>query len=237
MQRAMAIIAPGIFLSQAATTTRPSMLSPKVTVSMESAITSRLTRDAFMPSVPMDMPSLMVIVCRTGRERCTLPIATTAFQSSRSIALLDFPGQLLLPGSLRGSRWAGEAKSGTLQGVTSEARLPIRHSCPRSRTAFPCRRRRVRWREAYQPVRARPARSAGRGSVPRPTYRLTSSPVVCPGQGGSTAVVIGTELSGDRFVRRSHIVSPWEQPQIIYQRAGSAAKIWIAEWNLYQFGR
>ena len=38
------------------------MRSPKVTTSMESAITSRLTRDAFIPSVPMEMPSLMVIV-------------------------------------------------------------------------------------------------------------------------------------------------------------------------------
>ena len=51
-----------MFLSQAATEMRPSMLSPKHTVSMESAMTSRLTREAFMPSVPMEMPSLTVMV-------------------------------------------------------------------------------------------------------------------------------------------------------------------------------
>ena len=62
MHLAIAIIAPGMFLSQAATTISPSMLSPKVTVSMESAMTSLLTREAFMPSVPMEMPSLIVMV-------------------------------------------------------------------------------------------------------------------------------------------------------------------------------
>ena len=62
LSRAIAMSAPGMFLSHAATTISPSILSPKQTVSMESAITSRLTRDAFMPSVPMEMPSLMVIV-------------------------------------------------------------------------------------------------------------------------------------------------------------------------------
>ena len=38
------------------------MLAPRQTVSMESAITSRLTREHFMPSVPMEIPSLIVMV-------------------------------------------------------------------------------------------------------------------------------------------------------------------------------
>ena len=93
----MAIIAPGMFLSQAATTIRPSILSPKVTVSMESAMTSRLTRDAFMPSVPMEMPSLMVMV---PKRKGTLFASRTP--------CLTF--------------WASLSRC-TLQGVTSLARF------------------------------------------------------------------------------------------------------------------
>ena len=98
MQRAIAIIAPGMFLSQAATTTRPSMLSPNVTVSMESAMTSRLTSDAFMPSVPIDMPSLMVMVPNMNGTLLAAHSPSFTFCACRL-------------------RW-------TLQGVTSEARLP-----------------------------------------------------------------------------------------------------------------
>src|SRR5262245_24362560 len=52
--------APGMFLSQPPTATRPSMCSPLTTVSIASAITSRDTREYFMPSVPMEMASLTV---------------------------------------------------------------------------------------------------------------------------------------------------------------------------------
>ena len=55
--RAMAIMPPGIFLSQPPTTNTPSMLCALVAVSMQSAITSRDTRENFMPKVPMEMPS------------------------------------------------------------------------------------------------------------------------------------------------------------------------------------
>ena len=61
-RRAMAMTQPGMFLSQPPTVTSPSIRCPKATVSMESAMTSRLTSDAFMPSVPMLMPSLTVMV-------------------------------------------------------------------------------------------------------------------------------------------------------------------------------
>ena len=60
--RAIAIIAPGMFLSQPPTTTTPSMLSPLHAVSIESAMTSRETSEYFMPSVPIEMPSLTVMV-------------------------------------------------------------------------------------------------------------------------------------------------------------------------------
>ena len=97
--RAIAIIAPGMFLSHAATTSSPSMPSAIVTVSMESAITSRLTSDAFIPSVPIEIPSLTVIVPNMNG---------TAFAAHTPSFTL----------SARRVRW-------TLQGVTSEARFPI----------------------------------------------------------------------------------------------------------------
>ena len=54
--------AAGMVLSQPTRQTRPSNRCPRVTSSIESAIRSRLTRDAFMPSVPMLTPSLTAIV-------------------------------------------------------------------------------------------------------------------------------------------------------------------------------
>src|SRR5437867_1525506 len=52
--------APGMFLSQPPTATRPSMCSALTTVSMASAMTSRETREYFMPSVPIEIASLTV---------------------------------------------------------------------------------------------------------------------------------------------------------------------------------
>jgi len=58
----MAMAAPGMVLSQATSATTPSNMWPRTRSSMESAITSRLTSDAFMPSVPIVTPSLMAMV-------------------------------------------------------------------------------------------------------------------------------------------------------------------------------
>ena len=63
--RAIAIIAPGMFLSQPPTASTPSMLCAPHAVSIESAITSRETSEYFMPSVPIEMPSLTVMVPKT----------------------------------------------------------------------------------------------------------------------------------------------------------------------------
>ena len=60
LMRAMAIIEPGMFLSQPPAHSTPSMSCPLTAVSMESAITSRDTSEYFMPSVPMPMPSVTV---------------------------------------------------------------------------------------------------------------------------------------------------------------------------------
>ncbi len=54
--------APGIVLSQPTRQTTPSSMWPRTHSSIESAMTSRLMSEAFMPSVPMDVPSEMEIV-------------------------------------------------------------------------------------------------------------------------------------------------------------------------------
>src|SRR6266540_4360429 len=58
--RAIAIMLPGMFLSQPPMQTTPSMSWPLTAVSIESAITSRDTSEYFIPSVPMPMPSVTV---------------------------------------------------------------------------------------------------------------------------------------------------------------------------------
>ena len=62
LRRAIAINAPGMFLSHAPIATRPSTDCAWQTVSIESAIISRETREYFIPSVPIEIPSLTVIV-------------------------------------------------------------------------------------------------------------------------------------------------------------------------------
>ena len=56
------MIAPGVVLSQPTRQTRPSKRWPRATSSIESATTSRLISDAFMPSVPIVTPSDTEIV-------------------------------------------------------------------------------------------------------------------------------------------------------------------------------
>ena len=54
----------GMFLSHPPIATKPSKPSHPTTVSIESAITSLETNEYFIPSVPMDMPSDIVIVLK-----------------------------------------------------------------------------------------------------------------------------------------------------------------------------
>src|SRR6266480_455048 len=60
LMRAIAIMLPGMFLSQPPTHRTPSISCPFTAVSNESAITSRDTREYFIPSVPMPTPSVTV---------------------------------------------------------------------------------------------------------------------------------------------------------------------------------
>jgi hypothetical protein len=58
--RSSAIIAPGMFLSQPPTASTPSMNWDCTATSIESAMTSRDTSEYFIPSVPIEMPSVTV---------------------------------------------------------------------------------------------------------------------------------------------------------------------------------
>ena len=60
--RASAIAAAGVVLSQPTTQTIASNMCESATSSIESAMTSRLTSDPFMPWVPIVMPSEIAIV-------------------------------------------------------------------------------------------------------------------------------------------------------------------------------
>ena len=53
---------PGIVLSQPESAMTASKRWPRLTSSIESAITSRLTSEVFIPLVPIVMPSLIAIV-------------------------------------------------------------------------------------------------------------------------------------------------------------------------------
>ena len=59
---ARAMTAAGMVLSQPTSATTASRPCARATSSIESAITSRLTREARMPSVPIEMPSDTAIV-------------------------------------------------------------------------------------------------------------------------------------------------------------------------------
>ncbi len=77
--------APGIVLSQPTRTTRPSKRLPRATSSIESAITSRLTSEAFMPAVPIVMPSEIDTVLNSSGvpPASRMPALTPAARSRR----------------------------------------------------------------------------------------------------------------------------------------------------------
>src|SRR6185312_13807060 len=90
----MAMSAPGMFLSQPPMATNPSMPAQPTTVSMESAMTSRETREYFMPSLPMEMPSEMVMVLKT---MALPPFSFAPFSaSSASLSMCMLHGVTLL---------------------------------------------------------------------------------------------------------------------------------------------
>ncbi len=84
MSRAAAISMPGNDLSHPAKVTSPSKRSACITVSTESAMTSRLTSDARIPSWPIEMPSLTAIVLNSNGKPPAARTPSLARLASRS---------------------------------------------------------------------------------------------------------------------------------------------------------
>ena len=78
-----------MFLSHPPMVITPSIPSQPTTVSIESAITSLLTREYFIPSVPMEIPSEIVIVLKITAfpPAASTPLADS--RASRSICMLQ----------------------------------------------------------------------------------------------------------------------------------------------------
>ena len=76
---AIAIIAPGMFLSHPPTASTPSTHWALHTASIESAMISRDTSEYFIPSVPIEIPSLTVMVPNV----CGIPPACRIAASAR----------------------------------------------------------------------------------------------------------------------------------------------------------
>ena len=76
---------PGMVLSQPTSTTIPSKRLPRATSSIESATTSRLTSDAFMPALPIVMPSEIETVLNSSGvpPAARIPAFTSAASSRR----------------------------------------------------------------------------------------------------------------------------------------------------------
>ena len=89
LARSMPIMPPGMFLSQPPMTTQPSIHWPCTQVSTQSAMTSRLTRLYFMPSVPMAMPSLIVGVPKVWALPPASRMPSTAASASLCKPLLQ----------------------------------------------------------------------------------------------------------------------------------------------------
>src|SRR5438132_6728224 len=81
--RTRAITAAGIVLSHPTIITRPSKRCPRATSSIESAITSRLTSEAFMPSVPIETPSETAMVLNSIGVPPAARIPAFTFSASR----------------------------------------------------------------------------------------------------------------------------------------------------------
>ena len=79
---------PGMFLSQPPIATKPSMHSQPTTVSIESAMTSRDTSEYFIPSVPIEMPSEIVMVLKTIALPPALFVPASATRANSSMCML-----------------------------------------------------------------------------------------------------------------------------------------------------
>src|SRR5271165_3701076 len=96
-RRQSAMMMPGIFLSQPPIPTRPAKRLPRATSSMESAITSRETSEAFIPCVPIELVArgnLFDGLVGIGGCDKNMPGIIMA------LCRLDIPGMMLYGGSI-----------------------------------------------------------------------------------------------------------------------------------------
>ena len=92
--RAAAISSPGTFLSQLGIMTKPSNWWAIAMASVESAIKSRVTREYFMPTCPMAIPSQTAIA---GKRIGVPPAARTpALTASAILSRFICPGTISL---------------------------------------------------------------------------------------------------------------------------------------------
>ena len=90
--RAAAMSRPGTFLSQLGTITRPSNWWAVTMASVESAMRSRVTREYFMPTWPMAMPSHTAMA---GKTTGVPPAARTpSFTASTILSRSMWPGTI-----------------------------------------------------------------------------------------------------------------------------------------------
>ena len=85
----MASMQPGMFLSHPPMATKPSKPSQPTTVSIDSAMTSRDTSEYFIPSVPMEMPSEIVMVLKMTALPPAALAPPTASRASTSMCMLQ----------------------------------------------------------------------------------------------------------------------------------------------------
>src|SRR5690554_5870067 len=117
-----------MFLSQPPMATRPSKPSQPATVSMESAITSRDTSEYFIPSVPLAMPSEMVMVLKIPLAAGTIG---TVAGMARQLINMAVAGCEIAPGGGDAHLGPGEISIGethrTQHGTTGRLAGAIHH--------------------------------------------------------------------------------------------------------------
>ncbi len=135
LSRAIAITIAGMVLSQPEMPTNPSRRWPRTTSSTESAIASRLISEAFMPSVPIAMPSVMLIVLNS----IGVPPAARmpSFTFSASFRWFQLHGVISI------QQWAtptsGRLRSSSVKPIALKYERAAARSAPSTRPRLWCR--------------------------------------------------------------------------------------------------
>ena len=123
---------PGMVLSQPDNATTPSNRCPRATSSIESAITSRLINEAFIPSVPIEIPSdTAMVLYSMGVPPAALMPAFTRSDNRRRWKLQGMTSIQVLATPMIGRDKSSSvnptafniARAGARSGPTSKSRL------------------------------------------------------------------------------------------------------------------